>query len=181
MARLPYLNDEDLDESQRHLLERPINLHRILANSPNGLEVFSQFGEWIRWRSGLNPRLRELAILQVGYMYSSKYEFSHHIEISRNFGVTNSDIRGIASLASGQEADFSDVDLLVLSAARQLTADADLDEATWSGLRGVLGDEHAVDLVLVISFYNAVVRVLAGLKIDVEPSYAKYLDEFPLT
>ena len=37
-----------------------------------------------------------------------------------------------------------------------------------------------VDLVVTIGFYNAVVRVLASLEIDVEPDYQPYLDEFPL-
>jgi hypothetical protein len=34
--------------------------------------------------------------------------------------------------------------------------------------------------VLTIGFYNAVVRVLASLKIDVEDDYQRYLEEFPL-
>ncbi len=34
--------------------------------------------------------------------------------------------------------------------------------------------------MLTISFYNAVVRVLATLQIDVEDDYLQYLDEFPL-
>ena len=34
--------------------------------------------------------------------------------------------------------------------------------------------------IVKIAFYNAVVRVLATLEIDVEPDYQRYLDEFPL-
>ena len=33
---------------------------------------------------------------------------------------------------------------------------------------------------MTIAFYNAVVRVLATLQIDVEPGYEKFLEEFPL-
>jgi hypothetical protein len=33
---------------------------------------------------------------------------------------------------------------------------------------------------MVIAFYNAVVRVLATLQIDVEPEYQRYLVEHPL-
>jgi hypothetical protein len=32
----------------------------------------------------------------------------------------------------------------------------------------------------VIAFYNAVVRVLGTLQIDVEPEYQTYLDRYPL-
>jgi alkylhydroperoxidase family enzyme len=38
-----------------------------------------------------------------------------------------------------------------------------------------LGNEQVVDLMIAISFYNAVVRVLATLQIDVEPDYMPYL------
>jgi hypothetical protein len=40
--------------------------------------------------------------------------------------------------------------------------------------------ERLVDLVITISFYNAVVRLLGSLAIDVEPEYQRYLEEFPL-
>ena len=34
--------------------------------------------------------------------------------------------------------------------------------------------------MLTIAFYNAAVRILATMQIDVEDEYQKYLDEFPL-
>jgi hypothetical protein len=47
-------------------------------------------------------------------------------------------------------------------------------------LQGRIGDECVVDLAITVGFYNAVVRVLATLQIDVEPDYQTYLDQFPL-
>jgi hypothetical protein len=37
-----------------------------------------------------------------------------------------------------------------------------------------------VDLVLTIAFYNAVVRVLATMKIDNEPYYQEVLQQYPI-
>ena len=51
---------------------------------------------------------------------------------------------------------------------------------TFSALQDRLGNECVVDLAITIGFYNAVVRVLATLQIDVEPDYQTYLDQFPL-
>ena len=53
-------------------------------------------------------------------------------------------------------------------------------DATFAALRKDLDDERIVDLVVTIGFYNAVVRVLASLEVDVEPEYRRYLDQFPL-
>ena len=53
------------------------------------------------------------------------------------------------------------------------------------GLALVLQGRYAssaqvVDLILAISFYNAASRTLNALRIDVEDSYQKYLEQFPL-
>jgi alkylhydroperoxidase family enzyme len=51
---------------------------------------------------------------------------------------------------------------------------------TFTTLQSQLGNEQVVDLTLTIGFYNAVVRVLGTLQIDVEPEYQPYLERFPL-
>lgn len=113
MARLPYLEKSDLAPEHRDLFQREIALYKLLAHSPGALRAFQGLGRFIRHGSTLDPRLRELAILQVGYL------------------------------------------------------------ARFSG-------EHLVDLIVTIAFYNAVVRVLASIAIDVEPEYWQYLERYPL-
>jgi alkylhydroperoxidase family enzyme len=180
VARLPYLSAEDLDESHRELLSRPINLFRLLANSPGALKMWHQFGEWIRWDSVLDARLRELAILEVGYLASSDYEFSHHVKLGMDFGVTDEDLKGLAKLAAGEETHFSKLDLAVLGAARDLSNDIKLDQADFDYLAAELGNEATEDLVVIIGFYAMVVRVIAAVKLDVEPDYQGYLETYPL-
>src|SRR5690606_11222739 len=65
VARLPYLDREDLPEEHRPLLDRPINLFRGLAHNPDVLRWMEGIGRWIRFESRVDPRLREMAILQV--------------------------------------------------------------------------------------------------------------------
>ncbi|MCI2419543.1 carboxymuconolactone decarboxylase family protein [Saccharopolyspora sp. K220] len=180
MALVPYLSESDLSAADRPLLKRPINLFRALANSPGALRSHSVLGEWIRWHCELDPRLRELAILQVGYLTSSRYEFSHHVHIGHQFGVTDDDIDGLIAATAGDEHGLGEVESAVLSAARQLSGGTRVDEETWETLTRHLDNQGLVDLVMVISFYNAVVRILEGLQIDVEPEYQHYLDRFPL-
>jgi len=68
----------------------------------------------------------------------------------------------------------------VLKAAREMTEAGAMTDATFAALQAELGNEQVVDLTLTIGFYNAVVRVLATLQIDVEPDYMPYLQKFPL-
>jgi alkylhydroperoxidase family enzyme len=110
----------------------------------------------------------------------SPYEYSHHIKIGRDFGVTDDDIRAIEAETRGEATALPPLTRAILRAARELTAQPSLSDDTFAALRAGLNNELIVDLLMVISVYAGVVRLLAGLQIDVEPDYQQYLQEFPL-
>jgi alkylhydroperoxidase family enzyme len=180
MARVPYLELSDLAPDDQDLLKRPISLFKALVNSPKAARAFSGLGGYIRYGSKLDPRLRELAILQVGWLARSPYEWSHHVKLGHDFGVTDADVQALIDDTAGSATGLDALSKLVLKAAREMTADGAMTEATFAALQSELGNELVVDLTLTIGFYNAVVRVLATLQIDVEPDYQPYLDRFPL-
>ena len=72
MARVPYLQQSDLPPEHRELLARPIALNRAMANNPEASRAMIGLAMYIRHKSKLDPRLRELAILQVGYLGRSR-------------------------------------------------------------------------------------------------------------
>src|SRR5581483_5108817 len=160
--------------------ERNINLHRALVNSPIATRAWHIFARFIRHESRLDPRLRELAILQVGYLERSEYEYSHHIKIGREYGLSDDDIRAIGQETANLPTKLDPLAKTVLRAAREMTYGLAISEHTFRELQQSLDNERLTDLVLTIGFYNAVVRILATLQIDVEDDYKKYLDEFPL-
>jgi alkylhydroperoxidase family enzyme len=180
VARVPYRSAEELAEEHRDLLSRPINLFRGLANSPEAFSRFHALGEWIRRDCELDPRMRELVILQVGYLTDSPYEFSHHVEIGRKFGVTDEDVEGLIDLAAGRPTHFTDAERDLLEAAARLTEDRTVPDELWDRLAGRMPPARLVDFVVVAAFYCMVVRVLGTLQIEVEPEYEQYLDRFPL-
>ena len=180
MARVPYLSKSDLAEADQDLLNRPISLHKALVNSPNAARAFSGLGQFIRFGSKLDPRLRELAILQVGWLARSSYEWSHHVKLGHDFGVSDEDIRALIDDTAGKPTQLDDMAKLVLRAAREMTQEGAMSDATFAALQQPLGNEQIVDLTITIAFYNAVVRVLATLRIDVEDDYMPYLRQFPL-
>jgi alkylhydroperoxidase family enzyme len=180
MARVPYLEPSDLAAEDQDLLKRPIWLFKALVNSPKAARAFSGLGGYIRYGSKLDPRLRELAILQVGWLARSPYEWSHHVKLGHDFGVSDADVQALIDDTAGKPTGLDALSKLVLKAAREMTADGAMAAPTFAALQAELGNEQVVDLTLTIGFYNAVVRVLATLAIDVEPEYQPYLDRFPL-
>jgi alkylhydroperoxidase family enzyme len=180
MARVPYLQQSDLPPEHQELLARPIALNRAMANNPAASRAMTGLAMYIRNKSKLDPRLRELAILQVGYLAKSPYEYSHHVKIGREFGVTDDDIRAIGEETAGRASKLDPLSKAVLRGAREMTSDIAMSDATYATLERELGREKLIDLILAISFYNGVVRLLGALQIDVEPEYQKYLEEHPL-
>ena len=180
MARLPYLDAEHLPPEQRELLKRPINLTRLLVNSPGMARAFGGIGNFIRHKSTLDPRLRELAILQVGWLERSEYEFTHHVKIGREFGVTDDDIENLFLETEGKPSTLEPLVKAVLRGAREMTREIGMSEATFAEIKKELSNEHMTDLVLTIAFYCAVVRVLATMKIENEPQYKEVLKQYPI-
>ena len=178
MARLPYLDADDLAPEDRELVARPINLARMLAHSPSGTRAFRRTGGWIRFKAGFDPRLREMAILRIGVVTRTDYEYSHHIELGRQFGLSDDDIRAVIA-GTGAES-LTELERLILTAADEATEGLSISTETFDALRSHLSDELLVELTIIVAYYNAVVRVLNTLEIDVEPGYVRYLEEFPL-
>ncbi|HVG50228.1 MAG TPA: carboxymuconolactone decarboxylase family protein [Xanthobacteraceae bacterium] len=180
MARVPYIAPEDFPENFRGLISSDANITRALANSPNVALQSGTVARYIREKSRLDPRLRELAIIQVGYTAKSAYEYSHHIEIGLRYGVSGADIRAIALESKGQPSDLEPLAKCVLRAAREMTTNLAISDATFAELKLDLDNERLVELIFAIATYNGVVRMLESLKVDVEPKYQQYLERFPL-
>jgi alkylhydroperoxidase family enzyme len=180
MARLPYLDKSDLLPEHQDLLARNVNLSRVLAHSPRAARSLNTLARYIRDGSRLDPRLRELAILQVGYLTRSAWGFSHHVRIGREAGLNDDEIRAVADETTGRPTTLDPLAKAVLRAAREMTLDLVVSEETFAVLRRGLDNERLTDLVVTIAFYNCLVRLLETMQVDVEEDYLPYLDEFPL-
>lgn len=180
MARLPYLEPDQVAPEYRDMLKRNTNLHKLLVNSPDMARAFSGMGGYIRFKSKLAPRLRELAILQVGWLEKSEYEFTHHVKIGKEFGVTDEDIHGLMAETEGKPSRLEPLAKAILRGAREMVRDLAMSESTFAEIKKDLSDEHMTDLVLTIAFYCAVVRVLATMQIDNEPHYKEVLKQYPI-
>lgn len=179
MARLPLLSPGDLPEADQDVLERPINLYRLLAHLPELARRYRSMGRWIRFEAALDPRLRELAILQVGVITESAYETSHHVHIGHDFGLSDEDIKAVGAETKGQPSHLGERERVVLRAARELTSGVRLSDDTWAALGQWLTDAERLELTVVIAFYNMTVRILGATELDVEDDYLPYLAYFP--
>jgi len=180
MGRLRYLEQADLAPEDQDIPRLKSNITRAVAHSPRLARLVAARGMYLRHESGLDARLRELAILQVGYSTGSAYEWAHHVDVALSFGVSEEDIRAISLETEGARSHLEPLASAVLAAARALTNELVLPQHLFDVLAKELRDEYLVDLFVAIGEYNGLVRVMAAIEIDLEAEYAGYLDRFPL-
>ena len=181
MARLPYIDVNQLPQKDHDLLKIPLNLYRKLVNSPDGARAFRNLGHHIRFTSTLDARIRELAIIQVGFLAKSEYEYCHHVSMGlEQFGLFEGDIHAIKNESHGEPSALGELEKRVLRSARDMYTKLKISDEDFEFLQNSFSYEHVVELIIAIAFYCAVVRVLATLEIDTEPEYLEILDRFPL-
>lgn len=180
MARLRYLQPQDIPAEYEDIAARRINLYRALAHNPAAARAFSVLGKYLKSSSAIDARLRELVTLQVGYETGCAYEFYHHVKIGYEAGVTDADIRAMIDESHGRPTTLGEVERAALKWARQLTRAFAVDDATYDALARVLPNEQLVDLAMTIGHYNNAVRIIACLGVDLEEGYEKLVEKFPL-
>lgn len=179
MARLPYLNREDLPEADREIFDRLVeerrqpvgNIFRTLAYTPNLLRRFLALGGELRNGTVLDPKLRELALMTVGCLTNAEYEFTHHWNIARRVGVSREQLENLADFEKSPL--FSEPERLVMRYASEATQNVKVSDATFEALRKFLDTRRLMELVQNVAFYNMVVRVLVPLGVEVEPGVKK--------
>lgn len=179
MARIPYVDATALPEAFKNQRLKQ-NFQRVYANSPKGADAYMTVASYVRDDSTLDPKLRELALLQVGHVTKSAYEFTHHVKVALAAGLTPEQIAAIPDANAGRPTRFSPIELAVLKVAAAVTAGDAVDDETFDFLATTLGNEHLMDLLFVTAHYLGMARLLTTLRIDVEDEYRAYLVDFPL-
>ncbi len=130
--RIPLL---DPDSLEGHL--GTLNITRTVGQNPALLKAWGTFATYILGPElSLAPRQRELAILRVGWNHQAGYEWGHHVAIARSIGMTDADILAVQQGPAPGHLD--ELECLVLQAADDVKAHAEISGETWQRLQGSL-------------------------------------------
>ena len=179
MARLPLLDDPDLGQDKDEFLNANYGVFRVLGHSPGAAKSFWGPIRYILHESGFDPRIRELIILTVAYVTRTEYAWAHHIRVCRRDGVPDSDIRALVAHLEGRVSELTPTALAVIDATCELTKTAKLSDEAFTRLEAAFLPPQLAELILMMANYNSVMRVINGLRVDVEPEFLVFLDEFP--
>lgn len=146
----------------------PIALFRYLAAAPEMLRGFSELSTALRYAGSTSRSLRELVILRAAQLTGCSYEWFHHAPMAAKAGVA---AEKIERLEQWREAEgFSAAERAALAAAEEIARNG-LSDDGFAVLRESFGDGEIVELILLVTHYLAVARIIGSLGIEVEPGY----------
>jgi alkylhydroperoxidase family enzyme len=162
------------DDDTAQALERlgpPIALFRLFARRPARARAIHEWGRYYLSRqSALSLRHRELVIDRTTALCGAEYEWGIHITaFAAKAGLTGAQV---ASTAIGGPDDpcWTDAaDRTVLRTVDALHETRDLSDAQWDALLAAVGEEAAIDLLLMCGWYHAISFVARVTRLPCEP------------
>jgi alkylhydroperoxidase family enzyme len=160
------LSDEELEFMSR--FDEPwFNIFKTMLNHPDLMRRWLVFGNHVLGKSTLPVRERELAILRVGYLCRSEYEWGQHVLIARRSGISDAEIARVA--AGPDAAGWSAADAALIRAADELHGDQMISDATWAALEKTWDRKQLMDLVFTIGQYHLVAMALNTFGVQRDP------------
>lgn len=179
MARIPLVEKADaaprvadyyakLEEGGFQVL----NIYKALGNCPQFVPDFFKLGNRILFQGKLDPKLRELAILRVGYLAEAPYEYTKHEAIALKSGVSQRQVDDLRQW-SGSSA-YDEAERAVLQYTDEVSRGYRASDEAFADVRQHLDDGQVVELTVTIGYYEMICRVLEALQVDVEDDFEPF-------
>ena len=181
-SRLPLKKREDLDEEGKEVydfLVDPENQTLAGLTGPRGFYLYSpkagqhlsQANTYLRFESGLDPQVRELAILVIAREMRSQFEWTMHEPVAREVGLEPAAIEVVRDNKSPQN--LTERNALIIRFGRELVREPKLSSETFSQVARAFGEEELVTLTLLMGNYMRTALLLRAvdmqLPVDREP------------
>lgn len=171
MARVPLRTQSDLPEEYQYLLSEDAlgerNIFGAIGNAPAVLQSYMRYGSTL-WDEGeLTVRQRELVILGVARALASRYEWQQHVELGREAGIVDAELRAIGR---GDLERFGDADRALLRYARAF-AEREVTDAVHGTLADQFDAGTTTAVAMLASHYVATAYALDAMDVPLEESF----------
>jgi alkylhydroperoxidase family enzyme len=174
--RLSPLPADQWDDAARHAVSGMLPEERqnpddagtllsTLVRHPKLTRAYLKFSTYLLYGSTLPPRIRELVILRVAHRRGCTYEWTHHVDMGKEVGLTDADIE--AARSGNAENDF---DRALFGAVDELDEKSNISDQTWAALSERLDEKQRMDLVFTTGNYIALAMALNTFGVEVEES-----------
>jgi alkylhydroperoxidase family enzyme len=157
----------------------PQGLMRGLAHHPRLFGNLMAIGGTIMFRTSLDARLRELAILRTAARTRCEYEWGMHVALFREpCRLADAEL---ASLQHGAPEDscWTETEGLVLRVVDELHDQSTLSDGTWARVQGQFDPAAIVELMATVGNYHMLAYFLNACRIPLEEGAARFSARTP--
>jgi alkylhydroperoxidase family enzyme len=149
-------------------------IFQVLLNHPGLAGRLNDLLASMLWHGKLDSRLRELAIMRIGWLTACDYEWTQHWRVARGLGVSADDLLGVRDWRS--YPGFGPAERAVLAATDDVLRDGAVNAETWAACEQEFGADHEtlVELVTAISAWRMVASILHSLEVPLEDGVASW-------
>jgi 4-carboxymuconolactone decarboxylase len=135
---------------------------KVYLRSPELAGKLEAVSDYVRWGTGLPPRLTELAIMVTARQWSNQWIWRGHYRAAVRGGL---DPSVGADIAAGKRPEKMKEDETVLyDYATEMYRDKAVSDATYAAAQKQFGEKGLVDLVATMGYYDTVAMTLITAK-----------------
>lgn len=148
----------------RRTPEHASNALATLVNHPALTKAFLPLNVHLLFSSTLPARERELVVLRVAHLRDCAYEWTHHVDMGQQVGLTEDDI----AAAAGDAAPDNPFDRALLDAVDELHHHSRISDETWTALGAELDERQLMDLVFTVGTYGMLALAFNTLGVQLD-------------
>lgn len=166
---------QDLQNVYTDMKGAPINVHKLMAHSPDLLGAWWGFRNYVVDGGTLGQRLGELVILRVGAHLSSWYEWGSHVDRATRIGMD----RNTIFEALNPQPDLPKPEALILRAVDELMIGHRITDPTRLELNPHFSTAQQMDLIAIQGMYVILGGFINTWTLELDPIVAERIA--PLT
>jgi 4-carboxymuconolactone decarboxylase len=168
------LSYAEMTPEQRTFLDHTVNSARaangnnttangpfnVLMRSPEVGDLSQALGNSIRFSSGLNGRVRELATLMAGRAWSSRYEWYAHARYAKQEGVADDVVAAIAAHRAPDLKRTPADEAIAWRVTDEMLYTRQITDATYKEALATLGERELMSTVIIAAYYEYISMIL---------------------
>jgi 4-carboxymuconolactone decarboxylase len=173
MARLPLPGPKDSPELETALGEIKAtrgfvsNALRTLGHAPGGLLHFARVGEYVKYKTDLPERLRELTILTSAR--GVEYAWAHHKPLAVQTGI---DAGAVDQIGEGKVPENLPANEQAIVAFVMAIGALTVTDAIMDAMKKHFSSRQIVDVAMSATYYGALGRMVVAFGVDMDDSAA---------
>ena len=145
-----------------------LSVFRVWLQHPALARRISDLLMGLLWEGRLDPRLRELVIMRLGWATASDYEWTQHWRIAVGLGIDPDDLLAVRDWRAADR--LGAAERAVLAATDETLAGEPVSDETWAACLEHVSDDPQVllELVTAIGLWQMVSGILRTLRVPLE-------------